>query len=118
MSEENRIIAALSYFIPIVGGIVVYLIREDKFERFHAIQSILFWVGAFIVSVGINIAAMFMAFIPAVGSIFAMIIGAIGLLFALAVFALWLVLMWKAYEYERYKLPVLGEYAEKYSFSA
>jgi uncharacterized membrane protein len=49
-------------------------------------------------------------------TILSIIVPFLGLLFILVwlgVFVLWLLLMWKAWQLERWKLPILGDYAEK-----
>lgn len=87
--------AALSYVLGWLTGIVFLLIEKDPFVRFHAMQSIITFGLLTIIS-----------FIPIIGwllSPLAMIIG----------FVLWLVLIFKAYQGEKFKLPVIGDFAEK-----
>lgn len=92
--------AALSYLIGLITGIVIYALeKENKFVRFHAMQSILF-SGAWIV---INVIS---ALVPILGWIFATLINIAGAI-------LWLIIMFKAYGGEQIKLPVLGDIAEK-----
>lgn len=92
--------AALSYLVGIITGIVFYVLeKENKFVRFHAMQSILF-CGTWIV---VNV---ILWLIPILGWIFAT-------LFNIAGVILWLIIMFKAYSGEQFKLPVLGDIAEK-----
>ncbi|MFZ5366096.1 MAG: DUF4870 domain-containing protein [Patescibacteria group bacterium] len=87
--------AALSYVLGWLTGIVFLLIEKDPFVRFHAMQSIITF-GLLTV----------LSFVPIVGwmlSPFLMIIG----------FILWLVLIFKAYQGEKFKVPVIGDFAEK-----
>ncbi len=92
--------AALSYLVGIITGIVFYVLeKENKFVRFHAMQSILF-CGAWIV---MNV---ILGLLPLLGWIFAT-------LFNIAGVILWLIIMFKAYSGEHFKLPVLGDIAEK-----
>lgn len=45
-NEEERILAALSYILGPAGAMALYLLKEsDRFVRFHAIQSMLFWLS-------------------------------------------------------------------------
>jgi uncharacterized membrane protein len=113
MDNENRLVAALSYFIPLLGGVVVFFVRKDGFERFHAAQSILFWIAAVVVSVVLSVAERLLGIIPLLGKAFSAIFGLISLLFGLAVLILWLILMWKAYTGERFRLPLIGPEAAK-----
>lgn len=96
-----NVAAALSYVLGLLTGIVFYALeKESTFVRFHAMQSILFCAAW------------------AIGEV---VLGAIPLLWflsplwALAGLALWVVLMVKAYQGERWRLPYLGELAERNS---
>ena len=84
-----------------VSGIVFIIIEpENKFVRFHAMQSIVAF-GA------ITIAATIIGLIPFIGSFLG------GLIWLLGV-VLWIVLMVKAYQNIRFKLPWSGNIAEKW----
>lgn len=87
--------AALSYVLWWLTGIIFLLIEKDKFVRFHAMQSIITFGGLTI-----------LMFIPIFGWILSPILWIIG-------FILWLVLIFKAYQGEEFKLPIVGEFAQK-----
>ena len=98
---EEKIAGLLCYVLGWVSGIVFILIeQENKFVRFHAIQSIIVF-GA------LTIVATVLGWIPFIGAFFAWIISVLG-------FILWIVLMIKAYQGTRYKLPWSGNMAEKW----
>ena len=102
MGMEQNIEGLLCYVLTWVTGIVFLLLeKENKFVRFHAVQSIVVF-GA------ITVVEIILSFIPVIGWIFSGIIG-------LLAFILWIVLMVKAYQGQMYKLPVAGDMAEKYS---
>lgn len=87
--------AALSYVLGWITGIVFLILEKDSFVRFHAMQSILVFGLLTVLSL-----------IPLVGWVvtpFLMVVG----------FVLWLVLIYKAYQGEKFKLPVIGDFAEK-----
>jgi uncharacterized membrane protein len=85
-----------------VTGIIFLLIeKENKFIRFHAIQSI-FTFGA------ISIIQIILGFIPVVGLIKSVIVW-------VAAFVLWILLMYQAYQGKMFKLPIVGDNAEKQS---
>jgi uncharacterized membrane protein len=91
-----------------ITGLVFFLIEEkDEFIRFHATQSIIFF-GAITV---VMIVFGFLQMIPFIGILFTVLLSLVGL-FAVV---LWIVLMVKAYQGERYKLRWVGELAERYS---
>ena len=73
--------------------------KENKLVRFHALQSIIVF-GA------LTIASTILTRIPIVGGFFGAVIGILA-------FVLWIVLMIKAYQGEKYKMPWAGDFAEK-----
>jgi len=87
--------AALSYVLGWLTGIVFLLIEKDKFVRFHAAQSIVVF--------GI---LTILVLIPGIGWVIAPLAWIIG-------FVLWLVLIFKAYQGEEFKLPWVGDLAKK-----
>lgn len=87
--------AALTYVLGWLTGIVFLLIEKDKFVRFHAMQSIITFGALTIFS-----------FVPVIGWILTPFIMIGGLL-------LWLLLIYKAYQGEEFKLPVIGKFAAK-----
>jgi uncharacterized membrane protein len=113
MSEENKsstgldsnIGGLLSYVLGWITGLIFFLIEEkDEFVRFHAMQSLIAFGAITVVSIVLGILFM----IPFLGPI-------LGAFFWIATVVLWIILMVKAYQGERYKLPIAGNLAEKYS---
>ena len=102
MGLDENIEGALCYLLGWVTGLIFYLLeKNNKFVKFHAMQSIILFLGVTVVVV------IFM-WIPFFGWI---IDSLIGLLAAI----LWIVLMIKAYQGEKFKLPIVGDIAEKHS---
>jgi uncharacterized membrane protein len=94
-----NIVGVLCYLGIWVTGIIFFILEQkNKWIRFHAAQSI-------VVFGGLGILTAILHWIPFVGWVFTAIIWIIGII-------LWLVLMSKAYNGERYKLPVAGDLAE------
>jgi len=99
---ERNISALLSYSLGWVSGLIVILLeKEDDFVRFHAMQSIVTFGALTILSVAFGATFMFM--------------GIFGSLINIAGIALWIMLMVKAYQGEKYMLPVIGEMAEQWA---
>ena len=97
----ENVAGLLCYVIGWISGLVFILIeQENKFVRFHAMQSI-------IVFGTLTIASLILGWIPFIGAFFAWIITVIG-------FILWIVLMVKAYQGTKFKLPWSGNLAEKW----
>ncbi|VVB55379.1 Uncharacterised protein [uncultured archaeon] len=110
---NSNVLAALSYLAMPLVGIIVYIVSEkDKYARFHAIQSILVGAAALIIYIPMIFVSMVLMFIPVVGWLIALIIW---LVIGLGGIGLWILLLYKAFTGEKYKLPVLGDYAEKYA---
>ena len=90
------------YILGWITGLVFILIeQENKFVRFHAMQSI-------IVFGVLTIASFILGWIPFIGTFLAWVISLLGV-------ALWIVLMIKAYQGTKYKLPWSGNLAEKWA---
>ena len=100
------LIRKIQYGIPpsldgfILGGCHL-LEKNNKFVKFHAMQSIILFLGVTVVVV------IFM-WIPFFGWIIDSLIGLLAVI-------LWIVLMIKAYQGEKFKLPIVGDIAEKHS---
>jgi len=99
---EANIAGLLCYVVVWVSGLVFILIeRESNFVRFHAIQSI-YVFGA------LTVASIVFGWIPVIGVVIRSLLGVFG-------FVLWIILIIKAYQGEKYKLPLVGNLAEKRS---
>lgn len=92
--------ALLCYAVGWVTGLIFLLLEKDNaYVRFHALQSL--------VAFGILHAASFVVLIiPILGVLIS------GLLWVVS-FILWIVLMAKAYQGEKYKLPKIGDFVEQ-----
>ena len=98
---DQNLAAAIAYALGWITG-VFFLVTEptNKFVRFHALQSVLVFGAlsiAWFVAMSIPFLGWLIAFviIPPVAAI------------------LWLLLMFKAYQGERYKVPVAGDMADQ-----
>ena len=97
---QPNMAALLSYVLGIVTGLIFFLTeKENKFVRFHAMQSIAISLALFVIG-------LVLAFIPVLG-------WALGLLLNLVGLALWIVCMIKAYQGVWFRLPVVGDIAAK-----
>lgn len=99
---EPNLAGALAYlFIVAIIWLVMEPYNKDRFIRFHSFQSLFLGAVFFVVSIVLSV-------IPILGWI---------LLLFLPLVALGLAILcaYKAYNKEMYKLPLLGDYAEKYA---
>ena len=96
---QANVAALLSYLGGFVTGIVFLVIeKENKFVRFHAMQSTIVSGSLFVLQIVLSFIPFLVMLSPLVG---------------LAGLALWIILMIKAYQGEMFKLPVIGDIAEK-----
>jgi len=97
---DENVAGLLCYVLGWISGLVFFLIEnKNKFVRFHALQSI-------IVFGVLTLASIVIGWIPIIGWVIN------GLIWVLAV-VLWILLMIKAYQGEKFKLPWAGDLAEK-----
>lgn len=93
MGLEENIAGLLCYVLGWVTGIVFLVLeKENKFVRFHAMQSLVTFLP--------------LSLIASIGWVISSLVGILALI-------LWLILMFKAYQGEMYKLPIVGDFAEK-----
>ena len=96
---QPNVAALLAYLVGFVSGIVFFLIeKENKFVRFHAMQS----MG---LSGGLFVLGLVLGFLPVLGGLM-ILLNLLGLV-------LWVVCMVKAYQEAWFKLPVIGDFAAK-----
>jgi uncharacterized membrane protein len=92
----ENIKGALCYSLGFVSGaFFLFTEKENKFVRFHAMQSVIVFLSL-----------TFLMIIPFLGWMLSVFIAPLSLL-------LWLFLMYKAYQGEKFKLPTIGDLAEK-----
>jgi uncharacterized membrane protein len=99
---------------PLICGIVFLVMQpycQKKFIRFHAFQSIFF--GIVLVAVQIVWGMLVGIFLSAWAWRAAYFFGLIGTLLWLAFLVIWVFLLIKAHQGVMYKLPLIGDLAEK-----
>lgn len=101
---DENLEGALCYFAGILTGVLFLILeKENKFVKFHAVQSI---VVSIVIIVVLTVLGTILLFIPIIGWL-------IDILLYLGAFCIWLLLMYKAYQGEKFKLPIAGDIAEK-----
>src|SRR4051794_6222644 len=109
----DNVASALCYLLGFISGIVFLVLEpynRNRTVRFHAFQSIFFNVAWIVVWIIFGIVARILFEVPVVGWVLNSVIwAALSLGFLIA----WLFLMWKAYNNERFELPVIGPMAAK-----
>ena len=118
---DENVAALLSYIFTWVSGLVFFLIEKDsRFVRFHAMQAILLGAGAAVLGIVLWIAWVVLAIIMAMvsevlASLVGLVVGLLIFVFYIAILVAWVMCLIKAYQSQYFKLPVIGNFAEKFS---
>ncbi|MFA5077159.1 MAG: DUF4870 domain-containing protein [Candidatus Micrarchaeia archaeon] len=113
--NDSNLMAALSYLINLIGlpaSIIFYLVKkEDSYVRFHALQATVLWAAMFLVGM-VCVVALIVLSIVTMG--FGGILGICMLPFGLIFLVADLYLAYLAYQGQKYKIPAIGDFVEKY----
>jgi uncharacterized membrane protein len=110
--------AALAYLLTVVTGLYFLLAepyRRDRYVRFHSLQAILYYLAAVAIWTIYWIASFLLRLLSF--GLSSWITLPASILLALAMFGYWIILMYKAYQGEHYKIPYLGDIADSSSQS-
>ncbi len=112
---SENVAASLCYLVGWVTGIIFLLIDKRPFVRFHAAQSIVVFGGLHVLTMLLGIFFFRGGFLMMGGY------GAFGMgsalygLIRLIAFILWILLMVKAYQHEKFELPIAAGIAKSFS---
>ncbi len=95
---SKNVAGALSYVLGPITGVLFLVIEKDPFVRFHAMQSILVFGGLFVLQ---TVMAATLILLP------------IAPLLSLVGFVIWLVAIYKAWQGEKWEVPVIGQYVNQ-----
>jgi uncharacterized membrane protein len=108
---SNNVAGLLCYVFGWVTGVIFLLIdpyKNEKFVRFHAFQSIFFNLGLIVVYFAFAILGLILAVMH-----LGLLMFPLYMVLGLGIFATWIFLMYKAYNNETFKLPLIGDFAAK-----
>ena len=101
LGMNENVTALLSYFFGWLSGLVVFLLEKDnEFVRYHAIQSM-------VVFGSLTILNIVFRFLPMFHGLVVPILNIVGLV-------LWVVLMVKAAQHERFRLPIVSDVTDDF----
>jgi uncharacterized membrane protein len=111
---EENIAGLLCYIFWWISGLIFLLIDKRPFVKFHAAQDIAFNLAMIAVGIVFWIVVAFLTFVTAlmhfpIGFLLAFLWPVV----ALSFFGTWIFLMYKAYNHEMFKLPIIGDMVEK-----
>ena len=125
---DGNVAAALGYPVGIIAIICLIMEKENRFVKFHALQSILLHVAIMVVGIALGIIFMIIGIILGVASAAANSSagGGLAAIFGLLSFLIWIIILVayigglimaavKAYNGVMFKLPILGNLAEKWT---
>lgn len=112
---DPKLAGLLCYILGIITGLIFFLIeKSNDVVRFHAAQSIVFGGAAIVLWIVLMILGFILTSISwTLGSVFSLL----NLVVGLGLFIVWVVLLIKGYSGEKWKLPVLGDMAERMASS-
>ena len=103
----DNVAGMLAYvtIIPAIIFLVMEPYNKNRFIRFHSFQCLFFAVALIVLNIGLSVLAIvpFMAIITI----------PLHLLIGLGALILWIILLMKANQGQMYKLPMIGDIAEK-----
>ena len=128
LSDRGRDLSAISYLFGIWIAIgITLLYKEEKYTKFHSIQALILDV-VFIVSYIFTIMSLMLLYqfgliasIPATNKFAAAFLGiyliliVVGSIFSVIWIIIRIYLAHRAFKGEKFKIPIIGNYAEKYS---
>jgi uncharacterized membrane protein len=122
---DGNLAAALGYPIGIIAIICLIMEKENRFVKFHALQSILLHVLAIVVMIALwiliviltiaGVAAAAATDSGAIGGLVGMLMGLLWLVFIVLYVAALIYAAVKSYQGNMFKLPIIGNMAEKFA---
>jgi uncharacterized membrane protein len=108
----DNVAGMLAYvtIIPAIIFLVMEPYNKNRFVRFHSFQNILLHVAAIVMWIALFMVSAVLAFIPILGHLVAFLLW---MVLSLGLFIVWIVLLLKANQGQMFKLPVIGDMAEK-----
>jgi uncharacterized membrane protein len=97
ITDNDKLMAALCYPIGVIMSVVILVsesMKDRPFQKFHAVQALVYWAVAIVISVVLSFVVV------------GCFIGPLAWLFSL-----WMA--YKAYQGEYYELPVIADFIRK-----
>ena len=114
MGMQANVAAGLSYVAGWITGLIFFFgEKQNRFVRFNAMQSILLYAALTAFYIILDVLATALAF-SGLG-ILLLLFGLLIWLVGLGALALWIILMINAFQGKYLKLPIIGDYAERFA---
>ena len=124
---DGNIAALIGYIFWPIALVCVIMEKENKFVRFHAIQSLLYHAAIIVAAIVLVIIVIFLGIIGiasaaagssgggAIGGILGSLVSLVWMVFVLAYLVGLIYAAVQAYGNKMFKLPIVGNMAEKWS---
>jgi len=118
---DENVASLLAYVFGVVSGLIFFLIEKDsRLVRFHGMQSTLlagvFWVGEIALWILSAVIVLIISQVSGLlGTLVWFVLMLLGFVLGIAALIGWVMCMIKAYQGQYFKLPVIGNFAEKFS---
>jgi len=122
---DGNLAAALGYPIGIIAIICLIIEKENRFVKFHALQSILLHVGFIVLAIAVWIIGFILAIAGmaaaaasnngAMGGIVGMLFGLVWLVVILAYLGGLIFAAVKSYQGVEFRLPIIGNMAANFA---
>ena len=107
-------IAAALACIPLIGGIVFYILeKHDSFVRFYSMQSIILGGAWLLFSIAASVIGLIFRSIPVIAGVLDFFWGIIVGVINIAFVVLWIIATVKAFTGVRWEIPYIGPIARK-----
>jgi uncharacterized membrane protein len=118
---DENVAALLSYVVTWLSGLIFFLMeKESRLVRFHAMQAILLGGSAIVIGIVLWVAwVILLIIVTQISDVLTMLFNLVFMLvmaaFYIGLLIAWIMCMIKAYGKQYFKLPVIGNMAEKFS---
>jgi len=118
---DENIAALLSYVFGWISGLIFFLIEKDsRLVRFHAMQSLLFNILIAVVSVVLWVFLVVLLLIGSqisgvISTLVSLIATLVWIALVVGILIAWILCLVKAFNSQYFKLPIIGNFAEKFS---
>ena len=109
---RDNMAGALAYvtIIPAIVFLLVEPFKRNRFVRFHSFQCVFLVLAAFVLGLGLKFGLAVLILVPVLGQLMVLLIS---MVISIGCLILWIVLIVKALQGEMFKVPFVGDLAEK-----
>ena len=106
-ARDRNIVAALSYVLGFITGIVILLVeKDDKFIRFHAMQSTIATGSLFLLNIALGLILRPLGILDVLA-------GMLNILFWFLILLVIIISFVRTYQGKLFKWPIVGAFSER-----